>query len=236
MLVSVEGLDVLGEVDFVDVDKETAKAINGLGEMCDVGNYEGGGEFMKSYEDNTGKVGKWSLAEYFAKADSTGGYDTVSLGSQIREKCDQCDIDTPCCEAGCGVWEYKVIERDNPCQHCKFDGECFGVMDSLEDYITEIDSVVKADTVYAIYEGERYTFGDVSLMDESIKKYILYIKLMNESYRYYGNEDLMFKVSKKADKVVVKFQGKEYYFPGNMSKKEIMVKVYHDVQYYRKAK
>jgi len=225
MLVNVSGLDVLGEVDFVDVDSETAKVITDLELLCDVGNYEGGGEIMKRYDDSTGKVGKWSLAEYFAKADSTGGYSTGTLGSQIREKCDQCDIDTPCCEAGCDVWEYKVAERDNPCQHCKFDGECLGVMDSLEDYITEVDDIVEEDI----------TFGEIMNMEESVEKYIAYIKFMNKAYRYYGNYDMQFQVKKKSDKLVVKFKGKEYNFSRNMSKREVMVKVYRDVKYYRKA-
>lgn len=231
MLVSVEGMDVFGDVDFVDVDEETAnavKAVKDMEELCEVGSYD------KEYTDHTGKVGKWSLGEYFAKKESTGGYGTYSLGSQIREKCDQCDVDTPCCEASCGVWEYKKMEMDSPCRSCKFDGECIGVMDTLEDYITEIKGrVVKEDSDLRIkYKGKKYTLGGVQRMEKSIDKYILYIKLMNEVYRIYGNSDLMFRVSKDSKYTIVKFQGDEYKFPSRMSKREVMVKVYHRVEYY----
>lgn len=222
MLVDVGKIEKLGDlklegVDFIGV------GVKSLEEVCSLG--KKGGDVMKKDEDNS-PSGKWCTGEYSARME-VGGY-TITFGTQFKEKCDQCSLSTPCCVVGCEVYKWKEIEEDNPCRYCKLDGICYGNMDRFSDYYTEFTK----GEFRVKHKGKYWTLGGISRLETSIDKLVLYFKYVNMAYRYYDCEELMFKVKKTEDKVIVSFQGVLYHFPKDMSKQEIMLKVFRKVDTY----
>ena len=177
------------------------------------------------------KAGRWDVKEYDVRMECTGGY-LITSNTQYKEKCKECDIDTPCCVSGCEVFDWK---EDEECRYCKFSGQCFGCMDKLDEYYVEFEgSVTQSDSSLIIkHDGKEYGLDDIYELEDSVDKFILYFKYVNAAYRYYGCEDIQLKVKKTDDKIVISFQDKMYTFPRDFTKAECLAIVFRDVESYR---
>jgi len=199
-----------------------------LDDKCQQSYIDKGGEKMTLKAD----ASRWliSSSEFNLTNVSVGGY-LITSGTQYKEKCEQCDTYSPCCVAECDLFNWK---EDESCRFCRLDGVCYGVMDRKYNRI-EFDTgdVEQLDKPVIKHKGESYTLSDITKMDDSVDKFVMYFKYVNVAYRYYECEYLCLKTKKYDDRVVVSFQEKLYSFPKWFTKGEILVIVYRDVDSYR---
>lgn len=142
----------------------------------------------------------------------------------VREKCENCPGEIPCCEADCSVYEDKIDMQVNECRRCIFGGEyCY----TAEELTNEADyrKSIKEFTIRD-RQGNEYSYEDIDSMEEGEKKLLLAFRFINKFFRYIGRENLIFRYRKNGRKYEVKFADEEYEISRDKTVPEIFDKVF----------
>ena len=144
----------------------------------------------------------------------------------VREKCCLCDINLPCCEADCSVYENKtnMIEVDDPCQGCEYGGQyCYTSkeLDSHSDTRINIRDFTIKD-----HQGNVLSYDDIENLNDEELKLVLGFRFLNKFYRHIGREDLIFKYKKDRGKYIVLFGSEKYVFNAKTESRKIFETVW----------
>ena len=139
----------------------------------------------------------------------------------IREKCSLCDINLPCCQADCSIYEDKtnMIEVDDPCQSCEYGGQyCYTSkeLDSHSDTRTNIRDFSIKD-----HQGKSWRYDDIDNLEDDELKLVLGFRFLNKFYRHIGKEAMLFKFKKDEGKYIVLFSNNKFEFRSNTDSRKI---------------
>ena len=142
----------------------------------------------------------------------------------VREKCEACNSEIPCCEVECSIYEDKIEMEMDKCKHCIFGGAyCY----TSEDLTNEINyrKSIREFTI-SDRQGNEYSYDDIDSMEENEEKLLIAFRFINEFFRYIGREDLIFRYKKSGRDYKVKFAGDDYEIPRDKTVPEILEEVF----------
>ena len=141
--------------------------------------------------------------------------------STIREKCDQCDLESRCCEIGCEVFKDKVeMDLDNPCNYCVYESEvCYAANDiQLESDYRPAIREFKVRT----RDGQVWSYDDIDQLQDKQLKLLLAMRFINDYLKAIGRDDLLFKYKQSQGQCEVEFIGSKYSFKGHVTALEVL--------------
>ena len=190
---------------------------------------------MKDYQDNYKDVPETDGrkgGKFNKISDSQLAYGSMAPRSDvrffssttIREKCEACNSEIPCCETDCSVYEDKIDMQMDECQHCIFGGAyCY-----TSEELTNEGNYRKSVREFTISDRQNreYTYDDIDNLPSGERKLLLSFRFINEFFRYIGREDLIFRYKKTGGNYKVKFAGDEYEIPRDKTVPEILEEVF----------
>ncbi len=144
----------------------------------------------------------------------------------VREKCSLCEIEIPCCEAGCSVYEDKLamLEADNYCEGCSFGGQYCYTSEELSSHSDTRRHI--RDFTIKDHQGNVLSYDDIENLNDEELKLVLGFRFLNKFYRHIGREDLIFKYKKDRGKYIVLFGSEKYVFNAKTESRKIFETVW----------
>lgn len=173
---------------------------------------------LKSRSGNYNSVGEEEMAY---SSLSPSGKESFYSVSTIREKCDQCDLESRCCEVNCHIFKDKVeMDLDNPCNYCVYESEvCYAANDiQLESNYRQAIREFKVRT----RDGKVWSYSDIEQLEDKELKLLLGMRFINMYLRAIGRGDLVFRYRESEGRCQVRFIGSKYSFKGHVTSLEVL--------------
>ena len=145
----------------------------------------------------------------------------------LREKCEACNSEIPCCETDCSVYEDKIDMQVDECRHCIFGGSYCYTAEELTDEVNYRQSI--REFAISDRQNREYTYDDIDNLPPGERKLLLSFRFINKYFRYLGREDLIFQYKKAGSEYRVKFVGSEFEVSRDQTVPEIFEQVWRAV-------